>query len=286
MDGNLKTRTLLLLLLLFVSTTATAQDRFKPSYPSVGTAVTAYLAGKSVDGFVVHKFGKNSSTAAGEAIAEPGGAYPYLNFSGSFNIRVASGGNAADTSAGTGARTIKVQGLDASGLIAEETITLAGTSATTDGTQNWSRVLRAFVATAGTGRVNAGNIVVEKTDGTDLATIVAGEGQSELGYLMVPPGFQCALTHVLIDTTISSGSGTVRVSAYQRSNGLTVNAPFGAKRLFYQVQSVTKDTPALEFNFEEPILFDGETDVWFEATPSTGTPAVTVDFTMVCWAVT
>jgi hypothetical protein len=140
---------------------------FQPWGTSVQDAVDNYITNGGIpQRFTVHKFGMNLTTASGDAIWEPGGAYPYLTYTGTAKaMRVKAGGNAADTAAGTGARTVTIQGLDENFAIAQETVTLAGASASAATTTTFSRVLRVFVATTGTGRTNASTIDIEDSGG-------------------------------------------------------------------------------------------------------------------------
>jgi hypothetical protein len=78
--------------------------------------------------------------------------------------------DANDTSAGTGARTVKVDGLNASGVAATETITLAGQTAV-ESVATWVAVNRLEVLTAGSGGLNAG--VIWCGDGTFTAGVPA-----------------------------------------------------------------------------------------------------------------
>lgn len=254
---------------------------FKPWGVSVGEAVTIAAAGGSPYRFVAHKFGRNTTAAAGDAVWETGGAYPYLTYSAASAMRVKAGGNAADDSAGAGARTVTIQGLDENFEIATETVTLAGISASSATTTTFSRVLRVFVATAGANRVNTGAIVIENSGGTaDYATITAGKSQSQIGFLTVPAGYQAWLTHVTFSTDSASATATIDLEAWSRSSADTVAAPFPAARLFDNLPALSRENGAMEIDYEEPIRFDEKTDIWFEATPSTGTPVVAVQFTI------
>lgn len=76
-----------------------------------------------------------------------------------------SSSNANDTSAGTGARTIVVQGLDANYNEVSETVTLNGQTAVTM-TASLLRVNYAYVLTAGSGNGAAGDIYI----GTGVVT--------------------------------------------------------------------------------------------------------------------
>lgn len=255
--------------------------RIQPFGPGISDAVAIAAAGGVPQTFVVHKFGKNTTTAAGDAIWETGGAFPYLTYSAATTVRVKAGGNAADTSDGAGARTVTIQGLDENFGIASETVTLAGASASSSTTTTFSRVLRVFVATTGANRVNSSAIVVENTAGTqDLATIVAGKSQSQIGFLTVPAGYRAYMTHVLLATSVGSGTATVNFEGWQRSQADVVAAPFPAARLFTDMPALSRENGSVERDYEEPLDFGEKTDIWFEATPSTGTPVTIVQFSM------
>jgi len=83
---------------------------------------------------------------------------------------------AGDTSDGSGARSVTIEGLDSNYYEQSETIDLAGSAAATAVSQ-YIRVHRAYVATAGSATLNEGNIDV-KHSSTVLARIgiVNGEG--------------------------------------------------------------------------------------------------------------
>jgi hypothetical protein len=134
------------------------------------------------------KFGANPAVGNGafEDIWYNGGSYTLLT--SAETVRVKVGGNAADDSAGLGARTITIYGLDENWAEQSETITLAGASASSATTTTFIRINRAEVATVGTANAaNTGNIVVEGvTSSTVLANIEAGYGRTQLSMYAVP----------------------------------------------------------------------------------------------------
>lgn len=78
-----------------------------------------------------------------------------------------------DTSAGTGARTVKIYGVVSTGL-AEETITMNGTSNVTT-VNSYSDIYKMHIITAGSDNTNAGNITATAvTDATITCTIPTG----------------------------------------------------------------------------------------------------------------
>lgn len=84
----------------------------------------------------------------------------------------------ADAAAGTGARTVRVEGLDTNFLEIEETLTLNGTTAVST-TLAYRRINQVQVETAGSGEVNAGAITLTMQNApvTVTAHVVAGRGQ-------------------------------------------------------------------------------------------------------------
>lgn len=121
-----------------------------------------------------------------------------------------SSSNVADAAAGTGARTIRVVGLDGDYKPLYEDITMNGQTKVT-GVKLFKRVFGARVLTAGTGLVNAGDIhiVPAGTGGTynvgvpgtltsAQVKILAGYGQASSGMLTVPAGMTFRATSVIL----------------------------------------------------------------------------------------
>jgi hypothetical protein len=89
---------------------------------------------------------------------------------------------------GTGARTLRIQGLDSSYNFAEETVDMDGTTTVTT-TQTFLRVFRMSVETAGSTGNNEGTITVTYTGGSDVAaTISQGNGQTLMALYTIPAG--------------------------------------------------------------------------------------------------
>jgi hypothetical protein len=120
-----------------------------------------------------------------EVIWETGGQYPWQ--STAVTVDVVSD-DANDDVAGTGARTLRIQGLDGSYNLAEETVDMDGTTTVTT-TQTFLRVFRMSVETAGSSGNNEGTITVTYTGGSDVAaTITAGNGQTLMAVYTIPAG--------------------------------------------------------------------------------------------------
>jgi len=125
-----------------------------------------------------------------------------------------SSSSANDTSAGTGARTIVVQGLDADYNEVTETVTLNGQTAVTM-TASLLRVNYAYVATAGSANSAAGDIYI----GTGLVTagvpatvydiIKLDYNNTTTGSYTVPAGYTGYFSQGLFSTGQASGSTKV-----------------------------------------------------------------------------
>jgi hypothetical protein len=187
-----------------------------------------YLAvqqGKVPGYSMVNKFGYNSSIGSGafETIWETGNDYPWQ--SSAVTVDVVSD-DTNDNLAGTGARTLRIQGLDSSYNLVEETVDMDGTTTVTT-TQTFLRVFRMSVETAGTSGNNEGTITVTYTGGSDVAaTITAGNGQTLMTLYTIPAGY----TGYLLSMNISSGKDQeMDFKFIQRDNGVA-NAAFQTKQ--------------------------------------------------------
>lgn len=88
--------------------------------------------------------------------------------------------------AGTGARTIRIDGLNANWDMISETVTLNGTTAVST-VAEFLRINMVEVVTVGTGRTNAGNITLrDASAGATRSYIAAGRGRAEVGMVSVP----------------------------------------------------------------------------------------------------
>lgn len=143
-------------------------------------------SGEFSDKTVVHKFGANEdidNSSEPEDIWSGGGLYPFQSSDDTLNIYSSS---ANDTSEGTGAKEIVVEGLDINYAEVSEKFTMNGIGIVT-GSTRFIRVNRAFVVAAGSGEVNAGTITIETTVGrVTIATIPQDKGQTQMAIYTVP----------------------------------------------------------------------------------------------------
>lgn len=170
------------------------QSDFETNYQSGGNGIVDIpktmgleLKRQNINRFnSINKFGSSTAvTATRHPVWNNGGAYTYLSSADTLEVYSSS---ANDTSAGTGARTVEIQGLDANYNVQTETITLNGTTAVTT-TNSFLRVYRAKVITAGSGEENAGDITIETTTGSTVqAEIIATNNQTLMAIYTVPAG--------------------------------------------------------------------------------------------------
>ena len=126
-----------------------------------------------------------------------------------------SSASADDTSAGTGARTIVVQGLDANYNEVTETVTMNGQTAVTM-TTSMLRVNYAYVATAGSGNSAAGDIyigtgtVTTGVPATVYDIIKFDYNTTITGSYTVPAGYTAYVSQGLFSAGQAGGSNQVQ----------------------------------------------------------------------------
>lgn len=223
---------------------------------------------------LVHKFGRND--------AVPNGTWAFVNLLGhtawplsaATTVRVKAG-NAADTAAGAGAREITVQGIDSTLAEVTSVLATAGASASSNSTESYWRVHRAWVSSAGTyGAANTAAVVIENSGGgTDLIQIGVEEGQTQFAGFTIPTG----KTGYFVSVSITVDAGKAAdIAIYTRANMNDTSAPMSSKRLklFFDgvlgTHSLNPDSPI----FSMPAL----TDIWVEARGGGAASEVTADF--------
>jgi hypothetical protein len=114
--------------------------------------------------------------------------------------------NAADTAAGTGARTVMVNGLD--GNYNEISATAAANGGTVSLPGSWQAVNQAFITGAGSGLVNAGQINIRVAGGGTIRAIIpAGAGITQQSQYTVPDGHTLLVKSVELEINSSAGGG-------------------------------------------------------------------------------
>lgn len=206
----------------------------------------------------VNKFGSNldiDTASAPETLWSTGGLYVFPTTSGSISV-VSSSAN--DAAAGTGARTIVVEGLDENYREITETFTMDGINPVNSSIwNNWLRVYRTFVASAGTGEVNAGDITITRGALT-VATIPTDLGQTQMAVFTIPEdkkGYIVSITGSLLRT--GGNNISANVGLYCRGNGV--------KRLRYEFTVQTTGSTTFTKHFKSPIVVDEKTDLYLNA---------------------
>ena len=147
---------------LFIYDTSSGDFRVATTDDFVKDFGLEVARGKISGMFTISKFGRNNAIGTdAEDIWGQGGNWNQPSSGVLHNIKSSS---AADTSAGTGARTIKMAGLDQNFNLTEETVTTNGTTDVIT-TGKFIIVNRMLVATAGTGNGNAGTITATASGG-------------------------------------------------------------------------------------------------------------------------
>lgn len=205
----------------------------------------------------VTKFGRNSDidTAAAEDVWEGGGTYSGFPTGAPETVEVFSG-SANDTSAGTGARTVRITGLKTSSSAAYETedLTLNGTTAVTS-SSTWYRVNRMVVLTAGSGGQNAGILTCRHTTtaANVFVNVAVGYNQSTVAAYTVPAGIGGQLVGLTINMARASGAaGSATVSLRVRETG----GVFRASRV-YEISNSFSVMPPLKL----PIVLPAGADI-------------------------
>ena len=165
-------------------------------------------------------FGYNPDIDTSEETVWPdGGTIPHPTVASVLKI---SSSSANDTSAGTGARTVRIEGVDGDYNVVSETVTLNGQTAVNT-TNSYLYVNSFYVLTTGSGEANDGNI----NAGTGTVTsgvpavlydiIATGYNNRTTGHYCVPAGY----TGYMVTGTITSGqaSGSTSVTAYLKQHG-------------------------------------------------------------------
>ena len=173
----------------------------------------------------LYKFGYNPDVNGDEeTVWEQGGDYPWLDSAVTMFV---SSTSVNDTSGGSGANTILIQGLDENYVEIEETITLNGQTQVT--TQlSYLRVYRAFVTLAGSSGTSGGIIYIGSSgatggvpNGTVYANLSIGN-QTQIAAYTVPAGHTLYLDEINITAALNLANKRVNASFHTRDLGSNV----------------------------------------------------------------
>jgi hypothetical protein len=219
-------------------------------------------------------FGYNPDVDTSEETIWPdGGLIPHPTVASVLKI---SSSSAADTSDGTGARTVFIEGVDGNFAVVGETVILNGQTAVNT-TNSYLYVNSFYVATVGSGGANAGNI----NAGTGTVTsgvpavlydiIAIGYNQRTTGHYCVPAGF----TGYMVTGSISAGqaTGSTSVTTFLKQHGTDNILRVGA------VAAVNNNTAV--FDFVQPYIIPEKNCVGASAIGAAANNAVSSYFNII-----
>ena len=183
---------------------------------------------------LVHKFGKNENVPTTYEPLSINGVYQTPQVSGAVALRVKAG-DANDSSAGTGARKVFVQGLDETGAEVTEVLNTNGASSGSAGSTTFLRVYRSYITESGTygtssSGSHAANIVLETAAAAEWLTIDVTDfpkSQSQIGIYPVPLGKMAYLFEYELTT---DSNKAVDFLLFKRENILQTTPPYSAMR--------------------------------------------------------
>lgn len=233
-----------------------------------------------------HQFGRNTACGTSYEPVTDNGLYNTPQVAGATQLRIKAGGNAADTADGSGARSVRLIGLNASGDEVQEVIDTAGASASSASTTSFIRLYHAHVETSGTyGTQSAGShaadITIENAAGTEDWAVIELNGFPSaatcIGSLTVPRNHVGLITSVNI-TIDASGSKTMDVLFMQRSNILQTAAPYSP---IIKIQEFLGLNAGRDIIYDIPFKVPELTDIGVLAKSSNGTNGVSVDMEVI-----
>lgn len=222
---------------------------------------------------VIHKFGRNPDADQNEVVDIWDGDAEWVAPTAARTHTIVSS-NTADTSAGTGARTVQVYGLDQDYALANEVVTLGGTVGTvTSGSYNI--IHRMIVRTAGDAGQNMGSITATAaSDNTITAAILAGNNQTLMAIYQIPANKTGYMTGFYADMQRSVTTGACDIQLKEKPDGEV-----------YQVKFVGGVVGAgssyLERRYDVPRSIPAKTTIKMTATASANNTDVSAGFDII-----
>lgn len=222
----------------------------------------------------IEKFGMNVDVDSDkETIWDGGGIYDYVPAAETVAVTSTS---LNDSAAGTGARTVEIQGLNAAYETVTETLTVGGAA----GTTGFVRVFRAKVVTAGTSAVNEGVISITSQSTSKLLASIgvdgtgssaAGRGQTFMAVYTVPAGKTAYLTQ----WTVGAGKQNTDCVAFILSRDFDSNGAWNSKDI------ITVSATTYSKDYKIPLMFTEKTDIEVRAYSTTNNALVSSTFNLI-----
>lgn len=167
-------------------------------------------------GQIIHVWGRNAavSTSLEELYQydQPLDWYAILGAGAKLDVTSSS---AADAAAGTGARTIRITGLDTAYAFQSEDVTMNGQTIVQTA-KTWTDVFAADVLTHGTGKANAGDIHIVKT-GTGGSYTAGVPGTLTSALCKVLTGWNTSMNGHWVNPVTTKGDAKYRLDTIQFS---------------------------------------------------------------------
>ena len=206
---------------------------------------------------LVHKFGHNLDIDTGtdpETVWSAGGLYTFDTSASP--LRIVSN-DINDRQGDTGARRIKIQGLDADYSLIEDEVNLNGQSVVTSN-KSFLRVNRAFVIQAGNSEFNEGVITINNGSNTlTLAQIPAEHGQTQMAVYTIPANHKAYLTSFSASMSKATPSTAIVLEMVFRKDGV--------KRVKQNISVDTTGSTSFIKEFKMPLPIEEKTDVYVNA---------------------
>ena len=220
----------------------------------------------------INKFGRNPDVDVGtEDVWGTGGIW--IEPTAATTVAFVSS-SAADAAAGTGARTLTVNGLNGSYADTTETLTLNGVTPVNT-SNSYFIIHRVTVATAGSGGTNAGTITTAWTGGgTPVGpSIVIGKGQTQFCIYQIPAG---------LNGYLSSFGGSYSGASTSNITLELFAKPFGgAWNLKGSMDLAEQGTTFARRTYDTPLKFTEKTIIKVTATSDTVNSDVVASFDLI-----
>jgi len=219
-----------------------------------------------------NKFGYNADVDSGtEIIASFGGTFTPLTTASTLSIVSTS---IEDDSAGTGARSVVVYGVDASRNEQTEVVALDGTTPVVTAS-TWLGINRIAVYVAGSTLNNVGVVTATAvTGGAVQAQMPAGEGTTQQAIFFTQTSHTLLADYLLLNAEKTGGGASPKI----RFKGWVYSAVSASK---YNVLNVLIDTAAdnhMQITPIQPFVISEKSCLWFEATSDTADAFVSCRF--------
>ena len=217
-----------------------------------------------------NKFGRNAATATGDAIWSASTAYNEIQTAGVIAIVSTS---TDDASAGIGARTLTLIGIDGSYDIVTETVTMNGTTPVNTA-NSYFFVHRCFVATAGTSATAVGTITgtqASATPATEVLRLMIGYNQTQNAQYMVPRNYTAYINVPQVTMQTVTVNLTMDIGCFKKTFG-------GVYRIQIDFLLLGSGDTFQGKNFGAPLKFEAKSIILWKCISASAAADVIVDY--------